>query len=175
MKFTHQEFNQYAFGDDVEVLENFEEYPLNKTTDQNLARFELTVESFKDKKVKIFLKEAIFDCIAHHQDLLNICTEFDKRTNMFLLGKVADVNFLLTAALFAIVSKFLTVICLHGIFFIGKYSFISLVFSHGKFLFPKVFFQNIFSRRILPQIIIIGIIKKENLLLKTFFWTNCTD
>lgn len=105
LKFSYQEFNQYAFGDDVELLENFEEYSLNHSNEQYFAKFELSVDSFKDKKIKKYLKEAILDCIAHHQDLLNICKEFDKRINMFLLGKVADVNFLLTAALFAIVSK----------------------------------------------------------------------
>lgn len=93
-------------GDDTEQLEILDQYPLKRLPDKNFTKEKLDPDLYKDPVIQVYLKTSMINCIHHHEDLLQICKEFDKQVTLFLFGKIADTNFLLTVILFVIVSNF---------------------------------------------------------------------
>lgn len=93
-------------GDDVELLEDFGQYCVESKKSNVYYNHELTSDTFKNPEVYKHLKEALFDCITHHQVIMNLMNIFESQMNFFVLLKVGDINLLLTIILFAVVSFF---------------------------------------------------------------------
>lgn len=91
-------------GDDVELLEDFGQYCVESKKSNVYYNHELTSDTFKNPEVYKHLKEALFDCITHHQVIMNLMNIFECQMNFFVLLKVGDINLLLTIILFAVVS-----------------------------------------------------------------------
>lgn len=108
LRYSYEEINQYTMDDSIELLEDFDEYDLKKGPDYQPVTYNMTVDTFKNPRIQKHLKIAFYDCIHHHERIMEIAERFEKLMSFFLLLKLADINTLLTLILFAIVCVFLT-------------------------------------------------------------------
>lgn len=90
-------------GDDIELLEDFEQYGLKSDTSTLYFNSELTSDTFKNPEVAKHVKVALHDCIRQHQTITHLIKNFDNEMNVFILAKIGDLNLLLTIILFAVV------------------------------------------------------------------------
>lgn len=109
---THQEIGQYTMSDNIELLEDFNVYAnLRNGPVNGPITYEMTLDTFKNPRIRRHLKVAFFDCIHHHEHIMEMASRYEGLMNFFLLFKLADINTLLTLILFAIVSLYTAFLC----------------------------------------------------------------
>ncbi|XP_063709125.1 odorant receptor 83a-like [Culicoides brevitarsis] len=79
---THQELNQYSLGEKSELLEDLDKFELNNES------FSMTSDTFKDPIVAKYLKEAIADCVLHHQTIIELLKKVEKILSGYLFFKL---------------------------------------------------------------------------------------